>query len=243
MQEAKKLMSKKQKTTTPVDVGILSAVERGGTLSDMVYERLRRGLMEGIWEPGQKLTARKLCQEFEVSLTPVREAMMRMGNEGGLDVTPARTFYVPRLNRHQYEEIVNLRLAIEPLAAKEATAKITEADIARLETFNENLRLHIQKEEFPAALQQDAQFHLGLYAYADRPVMYNIINTLWLRAGPTRNMLSRQYRRSLAGYENHCQIIEALRAGRAKDVRKHLARDLKNGSVMVLAALENNNET
>jgi DNA-binding GntR family transcriptional regulator len=215
----------------------LDTLERSETLTDKVYARLRRGLLLGVWTPGQKMTARALSRELGVSLTPVREAMMRLASEGALDVSETRSFSAVALDHDQYAEIVRIRLALEPIAAEQAAAQMTPALVAALADLNERMLAQIRAEQFAAALQLDSEFHLTLYDQARQPMLRSIIDSLWLRAGPTRNRLSHSYRRRLVGYENHKRILAALAAGDGTAAFQAVARDLSEGSRAVLEAL------
>jgi GntR family colanic acid and biofilm gene transcriptional regulator len=216
----------------------LGVVERVSTLTDKVYSRLRRGLLVGVWSPGQKVSARQLSRDLGVSLTPVREAMMRLASEGALDISETRTFSIPVLGREQYREIIQIRLALEPMAIEAATLRMTDEHVDDLTALNERLAAMIGEERFNEAHQLDSEFHLSIYGLAEQPVLLNIIDSLWLRAGPTRNLLSHTFRKRLTGYENHRRILTALRARDMGSVRDALIRDLSEGSAAILAVLE-----
>lgn len=222
----------------PAAPGLFATVARGATLSDKVYERLRRAILIGVWAPGDKITARSLSREFGVSLTPVREAMMRLANEGALEVSETRAFLIPVLKRAQYREIVEIRLALEPLAAAAAVPAMTEQTIEALAGLKEQMLDMIRAERFNEALQRDSEFHLTLYDQANRPTLRGIIDSLWLRTGPTRNRLSYGFRKRLVGYQNNGRILAALRARDAAAVRGAVARDLSEGAAVILEVLE-----
>ena len=216
----------------------LPGLDRAATLTDQVYDRLRHGLLVGQWDPGEKITARKVCKELGVSLTPAREAMMRLVNEGALDVALNRTYSAASLTLEQYREIANIRLALEPMAAEAAAARIPEARIAQLEQLNEELVSAIREERFRDAIRVDSELHLSTYRESGQPTLCAIIDRLWLRAGPTRNRLSHAYRKTLAGYENHKTLIAALRARDGAKAREIITHDLQQGTQAVMAMLQ-----
>ncbi len=225
-------------TETSADTAsILDRLPRGATLTQRVYERLRRGLLVGFWAPGEKLSARNIAREMGVSQTPVREAMMRLANEGALEVSEARAFRTAELSSTQYRELVGIRLALEPMAAELAAARLTAAQIDQVEELNEGMAANIATETFGTAMEFDSAFHLMIYKEADQPLLLAIIDSLLLRAGPTRHRLSHAYRRSLAGYRQHCRIIEALRRHDGPGARALIAEDLSKGAAAILADL------
>jgi len=224
--------------TEPVGDDLLATLDRGTTLTDKVYARLRHALLMGMWSPGQKITARSLSRDLGVSLTPVREAMMRLANEGALDISETRTFLIPILRREQYREIVKIRLALEPIAIEAAMPNMTDEIIDHLTALNERMVERIRQERFNESLQADSEFHLSIYDHARQPILHNIIDSLWLRAGPTRNRLSLSYRKRLVGFENHKRILAALRDRDVATACAALTRDLSDGAAVILDVLE-----
>lgn len=216
----------------------MQAVDRAATLTEQVYDRLRHGLLVGVWEPGQKITARGVCKDLGVSLTPAREAMMRLGNEGALDVSATRTYSAASLTLEEYREISNIRLALEPMAVEAAASLIGGDTVDVLEEINEDLALANREERFRDALRLDSEFHLTIYRASAQPTLTAIIDRLWLRAGPTRNRLSHAYRKTLAGYDNHKALTEALRAGDATRARAAITRDLEEGTRRIITHME-----
>jgi DNA-binding GntR family transcriptional regulator len=218
--------------------GLIGSVSRGSTLTDKVYEKLRQALLSGVWEPGQKITARSLSRDMEVSLTPVREAMMKLANEGALEISETRAFLVPLLSRAKYEEVTGIRMALEPLATEAAMPFITPKVIDRLEELNEHLKALIEDEQYNEALQTDSQFHHTIYTHADQEVLKSMIDALWLRVGPTRTLLSHTFRKRLVGYTNHKSIIAALRSGDVQAARAAVHHDISVGAQSLCKALK-----
>ena len=68
-------------------------------LTSRVYDQLRIGLMSGSFWPGQRLRVREVAAAMEVSDTPVREAMMQLVREGGLEMRSGQTINVVKLSR------------------------------------------------------------------------------------------------------------------------------------------------
>lgn len=213
------------------------------TLSDEIYSALREGLMIGEWLPGAKITARSVAKRYNTSLTPARDAMTRLANEGGLLLSETRMYSVPSLTADDYSEVMNIRVLLEPMASELATANVTPEDIVALDKINENMRELIENDRLQAGLILDSRFHLNLYKSCGSSVLWQVINNLWLRIGPTRNMLSKSYRKGLGGYENHKEILEALKVKDAILTARSVRRDLKQGAKKLEAALREQNSS
>jgi DNA-binding GntR family transcriptional regulator len=212
-------------------------VQRSATLADQVYAIIARGLLMGAWGPDERLSVPGLAQDLSVSITPVREAMTRLVNEGALRNVDGRGFRTVRLDREQYREIVRIRIALEPMTAGLAVARIGDAQIAALHNRNESLSNAIAREDFKAALEIDTDFHLALYEIAGQPLLTSMITSLLLRAGPTRTRLSGKYRKSRIGIAHHRDLLEALRARDADAASLAVAADLRDGSNAILSEL------
>lgn len=216
---------------------ILNTLDRGITLTDAVYERLRRGLIVGAWEPGERLSAREISRRMEVSLTPVREAMLRLANEGALDVSETRTFRAPELTKAEYAEVLRIRLSLEPMAASLAAERITDEELHRIEAANDRMATLLGSDDFLHAFEADSEFHLSIYDAAGQPLLRSIISSLLLRVGPIRTRLSRTYRKALMGYNHHLRIIDALRARDPEAARIEMTSDITDGAKRVMETL------
>ncbi len=207
------------------------------TLSDEIYVALREGLMVGEWLPGAKITARKVARNYNTSLSPARDAMTRLANEGGLTLSDKRMYSVPRLSAKDYMEVIELRLVLEPIAARQAVNNIKKRTIAQLDRLNEDMRALIENGQFQKALILDSRFHLDLYRSCDSLVLRQVINNLWLRSGPTRNMLFESYRAEMTGYKNHLSILESLQRKDNAWIVELIGEDLNQGAARIEKAL------
>jgi DNA-binding GntR family transcriptional regulator len=83
---------------------------------------LRRLILDGSLQPGERLVEDRLAQQLGVSRNPIREAMRVLEAEGFLDVTSRRGAFVAKLSARQAEDLFHVRLALEPLGARLAAA-------------------------------------------------------------------------------------------------------------------------
>jgi DNA-binding GntR family transcriptional regulator len=220
------------------DVPLDAQLSRGDTLADQAYSRLRQGLITGLLKPEQVLTVRGVAQRFGVSLTPVREAIQRLVAERALTIENGRTIRVPRLDIETYREILKIRLELEYIAAKEAAARISDEEIDALEAIAQEHREAIAAGDAARTLAANTEFHLRMYRASGCQILCGIIESLWLRVGPTLNLLFPQYSGSLVGHEMHMVAIEALRRRDGETAGKTMRDDLANGSRFLLRLLK-----
>lgn len=79
----------------------------------------------GALKPGARLITKNIAQELGVSITPVREALLRLVSSSALAVAPAQAFMVPEISLESLLEINTIRTALEEMAVVAAAGKIT----------------------------------------------------------------------------------------------------------------------
>lgn len=210
---------------------------RGDTLTEQAYQRLHHALMSGALLPEQVLTVRGVAEEYGVSLTPVREAVQRLVAERGLEVVNGRTIRVPRLDIETYREILKIRMELECLAAKEAAPRIAHAEILRLEAVAQAHVEAIRAGDARRTLEANTEFHLSIYRASQQAILVGVIESLWLRVGPTLNLLFPQYCGSLTGYETHMVAMEALHRRDGDALGQAMRDDLAHGSRFLMRLL------
>lgn len=89
-------------------------------------------LVHGEIAPGQQLVNRKLADEIGFSMTPIREAINKLASEGLIDQVPGSGAFVRTLPREELNDLFEVRLALEPMAAAKAARYASEAEITKL---------------------------------------------------------------------------------------------------------------
>src|SRR5690606_27958810 len=122
---------------------------------------------------------------FGTSRIPVREALRYLESEGLVTLKANSGAWVAKLDPHECIEVYKIRERIEPLALAESVQRLTDAQIATLESRVERMELARDTEEF---LRLDREFHLDSYVGAQMPELLGLIHRYW-------NM-TQQYRRA-----------------------------------------------
>lgn len=104
-----------------------------GRLADEVYDTLLGQLMSHRIEPGSRVTIDVLARELGVSQTPIRDALNRMEAEGLVVRVPHAGYRIPpQITRHRFEDMVEVRLLLEPAAARRSAERASLAQVAGL---------------------------------------------------------------------------------------------------------------
>lgn len=134
-------------------------IEQPPTIREEVYKYLRRRILTGEIAPTERLIEVKLSDEIGTSRTPIREALHKLEMEKLVKSIPRVGYVVNEISKEEVEEFCEIRLALETLAAKWASTKITAKDLKRLER---NILLadkHIKKNEMERVVELDTEFH------------------------------------------------------------------------------------
>ena len=200
--------------------------------TDMVAALIREQIITGELAAGEQLRQRDLAQRFQVSQTPVREAMRRLESEGLVIGDTHRGFTVVEPDDGPIEENFQIRAALESLGASLAARKIDAAGLARLKELNDQMRAlgtehrgaehrgaeHHGAEHHgaehrgqgdPRYADLNREFHFTVYEYARSPLLLSLMRLLWasLHGGPK---VTRTHEESA---RQHDEILAALRAG------------------------------
>jgi DNA-binding GntR family transcriptional regulator len=137
----------------------IGPVEGGDLLLDRVTRALRGAILAGELTPGTRLSVPELARQLNVSRTPAREALMRLEHEGLVSVTPRRGAVVLNAQTQDLEEIFQFREALEGMAARLATRKITDHELDQL---REEFRAHtdaVHAHDLGEHVAHDRRFH------------------------------------------------------------------------------------
>lgn len=209
------------------DVGLLARE----TLGDRVTMELRARLVAGQLAPGDKLSLRRVAEALGVSMMPVREAVSRLAADRALEVLPGRAVRVPILTLEQFRELTRLRLVLEGFAAEEAARVASPEQIARIAAHEAIFREAADAEPPRAAdsVAANRDLHFALYEATNMPSLVEMIERLWLKAGPILNLDMRHEPMRLKGgsaVQAHASLVEALSARDAPAARQALERDI-----------------
>src|ERR1700722_10322935 len=181
------------------------------SLSERIYARRRVALMTGVYESGAKLNIRGLATQYQISPTPVREAVMQLVREGALELRLGHQPRVPALTIPQYIKIRETRAPLERLAAELAAVNVTGHLVENLQACHQRFVQAEQESRWKEALAANQAFHFAIYSASDNEVLVRVIENLWLLAGPFINNQYPQVRRAHSEVHPHLMIIDALR--------------------------------
>ncbi len=197
----------------------LKPVRSRQTVQDQVYAQLREALVSGAFEAGQGFTIPALADSFGTSHMPVREALRRLAAENALRISSTGTATVPPLDIEELRKICEVRLVLEPAAARLAFGRMDASDIAALKEILVAHQRTGETGDIVEMLAANRAFHFHIYTATDNEVLVSQIENLWLRSGPYVRYLSDRMGDLLrtsykSGYTSHHEdMLAALESG------------------------------
>ncbi len=106
------------------------------SLTSIIFEKIREDILNGMYNPGEKIVEAKLADELGVSRTPVREALKQLELDGLVENIPNRGVIVKGVTAQDIKDIYTIREAIEGIAAKWSVERMSQEE---LDSLKENL--------------------------------------------------------------------------------------------------------
>ena len=187
----------------------MKKIETVRDLKGEVYKILRKGIASGDLAPGTRLKEADLVRDLAVSRTPIREALNQLSKEGLIEIIPRRGAFVKQWNKEEALEILLIREALESLAAKLATDRITGEQLDRLSGY---MKKYEQGElDYTEA---DRMFHSDIVQACGMARLIDMIKNLYdtLRMNKILAGSFESKERIRDSMDEHLRIVEAMRA-------------------------------
>jgi len=207
-------------------------------LTSRVYAQLREALMAGRFWPGQRLRIQEIAIAMGVSQTPVREAIMQLVREGGLEMRSSQAITVTNLSLTRYKELREVRLLLEGLATEKATPLLTASDFARLDELHHQLIAAEKGGDYEAAHFTNFHFHFLVYRASQMVDLVSLLESAWLRNGPLLKFLYPHAPPTYSGPHQHLTLMKALRRRDAAAARQAIQDDIIEGGARLVALME-----
>jgi DNA-binding GntR family transcriptional regulator len=201
-------------------------------LSSTVYATLCDALIKGQFQPGDRLKIRDIAEQLGTSVTPVRDAILRLTHDDALVFQSARDIRIPIISEARYLEIRSIRLRLEALAAETATQTATKQDIAALEKLLLENETAIKGGDRLRGTELNQTFHFQLPTIAGLPVLHGILHRIWLQMGPVIADAYVDGGRSMIDY--HYPVVDAIKNRDSKAAAQAIMDDIIHGGQAIL---------
>lgn len=211
----------RQATSTPLSRKRRVAGDR--PVSVQIYEFIRDAIISMEFQPGQMIPETALAQQFGVSRTPVREALIKLSNIGFVDVLPQRGTYVSKFSMEKILEARFIREALELAVVATVAEQADDELIAECESILAEQQLAADNDNALAFQKLDDHFHQTLSSRTGYARVTQLIESEKAHMDRVRNLslhIRGQYHRVL---EQHQAILKALKKHNPDAARKAMA--------------------
>ena len=170
-------------------------------LRDVVFNTLRRAILKGELEPGERLMEIALANKLGVSRTPIREAIRKLELEGLVVMIPRKGAEVARITEKDLRDVLEVRTSLEKLAIELACDRITEDDIYDLKLACKNFEESFGKDDLTTIAEKDVAFHDIIFRSTKNARLIQILNNL-------REQMYRYRLEYLKDTQSHDRLVE-----------------------------------
>lgn len=185
----------------------MQPVSDDATLRHRIYKQLRRAIIMGRRTPGERLNVEELCKTYETGISPVRDALQMLGQEGLVTIKPRSGYFVTNVTLKELRDMLEVREILEVAVVERAAPRITEAELAALASVHAGYTGD-DDESYDRYTDENRNFHRILAQASGNAELADMLGRLHDKLA--RFMVMRH-----AGgtqHETHASIVAALRA-------------------------------
>lgn len=202
--------------------------ERPAPLAELVTARLRREIVDGVFEFGEALSESKIAKRYDVSRTPVREAFARLELEGLVETEPPYGTFVFTMDRAEFALISETRAVLEiaalRLAVERAPALLRSAWRDAVATMGDA----VERGEAAPYTVSDGAFHEAIFACAQNPYLDAARRSFAAKIATVRSRLGATPEHMARSYGEHVKLLELAEAGETEAAVALLDRHIRH---------------
>ena len=202
----------------------------GMLISTDLLSMVREDILKGKYQQGYKLTELQICSEYNVSRTPVREALRQLEMEGLVETKPNRGAFVIGFSMQDIRDMFDLRKCYEIQAVKWGIERITDDELDALEETFEFMEFYTQKNDIEKVLNINTNFHQIIYIATHNRMLHNILSSyqLYMKHVKASHTLNSDF---LLLLEEHREIYNAFKdkdiSCGIKAIEKHMDNSIE----------------
>ncbi|MGU3412662.1 GntR family transcriptional regulator [Enterobacteriaceae bacterium C34A] len=211
-------------------------------VNQQIYRILRRDIVHCLIAPGTPLSEKEVSVRFDVSRQPVREAFIKLAENGLIQIRPQRGSYVNKISLSQVRNGCFVRQAIECAVVRRAATLITDSQCYQLEQNLHQQRIAIDRQQVGDFFMLDDEFHQLLSQIADCQLAWDTIENIKATIDRVRYMSLDHVSSPEMLLRQHLDIFNALEKRDVEAVDKAMTVHLQEISETVLLIRQENRD-
>ena len=213
--------------------------EAGGSLVESAYQTMRRRVIDNVWPPGYRALEQELALALGMSRTPMREALVRLKNEGLVELIPRHGMRVLPVSADDMRDIYEMLTALEPMAAELAVRRRpSKAQLQPLLDASRDMERALKTDDLDAWAAADESFHRNLIALSGNRLLIDAAQNCADRARRARIVTLRMRPKPIHSTREHIDVVEKIRAGDGRAAFDAQRAHRERGARELLAILE-----
>ena len=201
----------------------------GASLVDAAYQQIRQRILDNLWPPGHRALEQEVALALGMSRTPVREALMRLRNEGLVEVIPRHGMRVLPVSPTDMREIYEILTALECMAGELLARRgPSDEELKPLVAASKAMDKALKADDLDAWAAADERFHAHFIELAGNRQLQATVLNYWDRAHRARMFTLRLRPKPVNSTREHMRMVAQLRAGDVEGIvqgiRAHRAR-------------------
>lgn len=212
-------------------------IERRSLHLELV-ERIRPLIVESQLTPGSKVPEKQLCAQFNVSRTPMREALKVLAAEGLVRLEPNRGAWVTLVTIDEVKEVFPILTVLEALSGELACQLITDSEIEEVRRLHDSMVQSYHDRDLAAYFKTNQEIHRAILLAARNSTLTNSCQALSARMQRARYFANMSEERWSEAVREHEQIMDMLQARDGRGLAIILADHMRNKQASVLRWLQ-----
>jgi DNA-binding GntR family transcriptional regulator len=209
------------------------------SLVERAYREIRRRILDNEYPPSHQVLEQELAAELEMSRTPVREALVRLKDEGFVQLIPRHGMRVMPLSIPDLREMYEVLLALELAAIEGLTRSCPdEVKLSPIQRALDDMDGALTKRDLDAWVNADERFHRGLVALCGNSRLVMMVDTLWDQGHRARRTTVRLRSGLKKSNEEHRELMKAIQTGQWQEARTRHENHFRRTSQEIVRLLE-----
>ena len=201
----------------------------GGTSKSRIYKEIRRSIIVGHRKPGERLDLEALAKSYDTSITPVRDALQMLSQEGLVTIKPRSGYFVTRITLKQLRDMLELREILEVASIERAVVRITDEQLEELEHVHAGYTGE-DDESYDRYMDENRRFHYLIAQASGNQELAEMLGHLHDRL--VRFMVLPRVGETLES--RHARLIEALRTRDVATARQAILNEINETREAIL---------
>lgn len=196
-------------------------------MPDIIAQALKEAVLNGEIKGGEQLKQEEIADSFNVSMTPVREALRRLEAQGLVKILPNKGAFVTKLSADEGREIFEIRILLEKGAIGFAIENLTQEDIGKAQKILDRMERENKGRELS---RLNWEFHDTLYRASKRPVLLEMIHNLHINVERYMRLYLLDMEYHPTSQKEHYELLKACSEKNVKKAERVLEKHMKNAS-------------